>query len=100
MAKIPTQQFIDELLAIDPRVTVINNPNFPELKNVKFLGQDVLPIPANEITEEPDESYRLLYPNGMSKRYASRSELLGEVQRTIAFVDASPENLAEWIEPV
>lgn len=98
MAKIPTQQFIDELLAIDPRVTVINNPNFPELKNVKFLGQDISPIPANEITEEPDQDYRFTFPNGMSGRHKSRIEVLDALSKTIHYVDASPENLKDFTD--
>lgn len=93
----PTSEFIEELKALDPRITVIPNPNYPALVNVKILGQDVTPMPADRISDEPNPDHKMFFGDRES-RHRSRAEVLSQVQNTLRFIDASSENLADFTE--
>jgi hypothetical protein len=95
--RIKTEEFLKELKAIDPRIEVIQNPNYPKLMNVKILGQDVCPLPADEISETADQSHRMDFNNGMSVRHKSREEVISQVHATLRFIE-NPENLKEFTE--
>lgn len=71
--------FENELKAIDPRLSVVQNPNNPLFANIKLDGVDVCPIPPEEIRDEPDPSYTVIAPNGWKMKHKSRVEALGQV---------------------
>lgn len=91
-----TSEFVEELKALDPRVSVIQNPNYPQLLNVKILGQDVSPMPSDEISDVPDQTHRFEFPNGMNPRHKCKEEVLGQVKSTLERLDSSPEFLKEF----
>lgn len=71
--------FENELKAIDPRLTVIRNPNRPQIANIKLEGRDVCPIPAEEIFDQPDPGYKITLPNGWEAQHKSKPEALARV---------------------
>lgn len=71
--------FADELKKLDPRLTIVRNPNRPGIANIKLEGRDVCPIPSEEILEEPDEGYKIVLPNGWEAQHKSRREALARV---------------------
>lgn len=75
--------FENELKALDPRLSIIPNPNRPELANIKLEGIDICPIPKEEIMEESDASYSIQAPNGWKMRHKSRAEALAQVKSTL-----------------
>jgi hypothetical protein len=78
--------FADELKAIDPRLTVVPNPNRPTLCNIKLDGTDITPIPNYEIKEERDMGYYLELPNGTTIPHRSRPEALIMVRNVIELI--------------
>ena len=82
-----TQEFLKELKALDNRIEIIENPNRPGLSNVKIYGTDICPLPSEEIKDEPDNSYRYEFPNGMSARHKSRVEVLAQVKAVLEMIN-------------
>jgi hypothetical protein len=74
------------LKEIDPRFSVVDNPNRPGLSNVFFLGKnyDLPALSTHDIRSEIDMSYRYEFPNGMLARFWSQGEI---IERVKAFLD-------------
>ncbi len=74
-------EFEQELKVLDPRFSVLPNPNRPGLSNIFFDGKnfDLPVISTNEIKDEIDQAYRYEFPNGMKARYWSKPEILARV---------------------
>lgn len=75
--------FENELKSIDPRLTVVQNPNRKELCNIKLDGFDVCPIPSGDIFDEYDKSYGYVAPNGYKLAHKSRLQALAQVKDTL-----------------
>lgn len=75
--------FEEELKAIDPRITIVPNPNRPKIANIKIDGEDVCPIPRYEIRETPDPTYNMELPNGSIARHRSKEEAIALVKHTL-----------------
>ncbi len=71
--------FENELKAIDPRLSIVRNPNRPQLANIKLEGRDVCPIPAEEIFDKSDAGYKITLPNGWEVPHKSKEEALNRV---------------------
>ena len=78
-----TDEFAEELMRLDPRISVVPNPNREKLSNIKLDGQDICPIPRYEIKEERDAGYCWEAPNGTMLPHKSRTEALAMVQNII-----------------
>lgn len=83
--------FADELMKLDPRLSVVPNPNRPKIANIKIDGTDVCPIPAYEIREHRDAGYTIEMPNGMLIPHRSRTEALELVRHTLKMIE-NPDN--------
>jgi len=81
-----TSDFAIELKQIDERLEIVPNKNRIGLSNIKLAGEDICPVPSDEIKEEPDNNYRYEFPNGMSARHNSRIEALDRVKKAIDFL--------------
>ena len=79
-------EFEQELKALDPGLSIVPNPNRPQLCNIKLNGVDVCPIPAHEIREESDPNYVIAGPNGVLLRHKSRPEALANVHHILNFI--------------
>ena len=75
--------FQDELRKIDPRLSVVLNPNREKLSNIKLDGTDICPIPAYEIREHSDPTYTIELPNGSLARHRSKEEAIAMVKDTL-----------------
>lgn len=75
--------FQNELKAIDERLTIVQNPNFPQMANIKLNGKDITPIPSDEIYDEDNPGYTMAFPNGMVVPHRSRPTALALVKDTI-----------------
>lgn len=76
-------EFQTELKALDPRLSIVSNPNFPQLANIKLNGKDITPIPNDDIREEEDPTYTMTFPNGMCRPHRSRQTALALVTNTL-----------------
>lgn len=83
--------FENELKEIDPRLSIVVNPNRPKICNIKLDGTDICPIPNYEIKEYPDAGYTMELPNGSMARHRSREEALALVFHTLKLIK-NPEN--------
>jgi peptidase E len=83
-------EFEMELKSIDPRLTVVINPNYPQLANIKIEGRDVCPIPSAEIKDELDRNYTIQFPNGFTRPHRTRIEALSIVRDTLKMIE-TPE---------
>ena len=83
--------FADELKAIDPRLSIVPNPNRPKICNIKLDGQDICPIPNYEIREHPDAGYTMEMPNGSLAKHRSKEEAIALVHHTLKLLE-NPEN--------
>jgi len=74
--------FEQELKKLDPRFSVVNNPNRPGLTNIFFSGQnyDLPVISTDDIRDDVDQSYRYSFPNGMKSRFWTRGEIMGRCE--------------------
>lgn len=79
-------EFAAELAGIDPRLTVVKNPNYPALANILLDGVNICAIPSGEIKEEVDPGYTIVFPNGFISKHRSRPEALGIVKGTLASI--------------
>lgn len=82
--------FQDEVMKIDPRLSIVPNPNRPRIANIKLDGTDICPIPAFEIREFPDPSYTMELPNGMMVKHRSKEEAISMIKDTLEKIK-SPE---------
>lgn len=78
--------FQDELQKIDPRLSIVQNPNRPNICNIKLDGTDICPIPSGEIREERDKGYSIEMPNGTMVPHRSRKEALDLVMHTLEVI--------------
>lgn len=85
------KDFAQELKEIDPRLSIVQNPNRPLIANIKLDGTDVCPIPSQEIRDEPDSTYCIELPNGVMIPHKSRREALERVHHTLKLLE-NPEN--------
>lgn len=83
--------FADEVMKIDPRLSVVPNPNRPKIANIKLDGTDICPIPAFEIREHRDAGYAMEMPNGTMMPHRSRTEALDLVKHTLKMIE-NPDN--------
>lgn len=83
--------FENELKALDPRLSIVPNPNRPKICNIKLDGTDVCPIPNYEIREYPDPTYTIEMPNGSMAKHRSKEEALALVKHTLGLIE-NPEN--------
>lgn len=79
--------FQDELLKLDPRLSLVPNPNRPQLANIKLDGVDVCPVPAYEIREDSDPTYTIELPNGARVPHKSRIEALAYVNHMLKVLE-------------
>lgn len=75
--------FEREIQAIDPRFSVVENPNRPGLSNIFYDGKnfDLPVISTHNIKDEIDSSHRYEFPNGMSARHHSKQEILDRLEQ-------------------
>lgn len=78
--------FEKELQKIDPRLTIVPNPNRQGLSNVKLDSRDVCPVPAEEIKDTPDPDYTYTFPNGTIARHNSKEDVLQKVNHTLEYI--------------
>lgn len=79
--------FADEVMKIDPRLTVVPNPNYQgKLANIKLDGRDICPIPGDIILEEPDPGYTITFPNGYVCKHRSRREALAMIHDRLEMI--------------
>lgn len=86
-----TSDFEQELKKIDPRLEIVVNPNRPGLSNVKLSGQDVCPVPSDDIREESDPNYTYTFPNGMIARHKSMAEVRDMVKTHLRVLSEDPQ---------
>lgn len=79
-------EFETELKLIDPRLSIVQNPNRPLIANIKLSGVDICPIPSQDIKDESDPSYVLELPNGTFVKHRSRSEAIALVNHTLELI--------------
>jgi hypothetical protein len=79
--------FENELKAIDPRLSIVPNPNRPLIANIKIDGVDVCPIPRYEIREHPDVGYTAEMPNGSVVKHRSKEEAINLVRHTLQVIE-------------
>lgn len=86
-----SQELETELQTIDPRLTVVANPDRPGLSNIFFEGKnyDLPVVSSNDIREEPDPSHQYEFPNGMRSRYWSKGEIVGRIEDFLKKVDGN-----------
>lgn len=79
--------FEEELLRLDKRLSVIRNPNYPQLANILLDGINICAIPSGIIKEEADPRYTVTFSNGFVSKHRSRPEALAVVNSTLALVE-------------
>jgi hypothetical protein len=82
-----TLEFEKEIQKIDPRLTIVTNPNRPGLANIKLDGRDVCPVPADEIQEQPDPNYTYTFPNGMIARHNSCEDARNKIHQILKYIE-------------
>lgn len=83
--------FLDEVMKIDPRLSIVPNPNYPKIANIKLDGTDICPIPAFEIREHADTGYTMELPNGSVVKHRSKEEAIALIMHTLKLLE-NPEN--------
>ncbi len=76
-------EFETELKLIDPRLSIVQNPNRPQICNIKLGGHDICPIPSGEIKDVSDPAYSIEMPNGSRILHRSREEAVALVKHTL-----------------
>lgn len=79
--------FENELKLIDPRLSIVANPNRPKIANIKIDGTDVCPVPNYEIREHSDPGYTMEMPNGMMVKHRSKEEAIALVRHTLKVIE-------------
>jgi hypothetical protein len=82
-----------ELQTLDPRLTVVPNPDRVGLSNIFFEGRNYdLPVVSTEdIREEPDAAHYYQFPNGLRSRFWTRSEIVGRVEDFLKKIETTRE---------
>lgn len=75
--------FENELKGIDSRLSIVPNPNRPQICNIKLDGTDICPIPNYEIREFPDPAYTIELPNGSVTKHRSKEEAIALVKHIL-----------------
>ncbi len=77
-----SQEFEAELQKLDPRFSIVENPNRKGLSNIFFEGKnyDLPSVSTYEIKDEIDMGYRYEFPNGMMARFWSKPEIMGRIE--------------------
>ena len=83
--------FLNELKAINPDIEIVVNPhrrpneeNRIGISNIKLWGQDICPIPDEDIFDEPNDTYGYIFPNAVRvSRFRTRPEAIGMVQHVL-----------------
>lgn len=83
--------FSDEVMKIDPRLSVVVNENRKNIANIKLDGEFVCAIPATDIREHRDAGYTSEMPNGMVIPHCSKEEALARIKSTLELIK-NPEN--------
>lgn len=78
--------FLNELKAIDERLNIVQNPNRPQIANIKLEGRDVCPIPSSEIFDKPDPGYKVTLPNGWEAQHQCREGALARVNSVLELI--------------
>ena len=76
-----------ELKEIDPRLSIVPNPNRTHIANIKLDGTDICPIPRYEIREYPDPTYTVEMPNGSVAKHRSKEEAIALVKHTLKIIE-------------
>jgi hypothetical protein len=95
--------FEKEIQKLDPRFTIVPNPNRGAtngntvgLNNIMFEGANYdLPVVADEIKENVDPGYFYIFPNGYSSRIWSQGEVIARLTDFLTKVDELKEVYAE-----
>lgn len=92
-----SKQLEQELKAIDPNFTVVENPNRPGLSNIFYEGvnYDLPTVSTDDIREDVDNGHRYTFPNGMSARFWTRNEIIDRVKGFLENVDKLREEYAD-----
>lgn len=98
-----TQEFEKRIQEIDPRFTIVPNPNRGAnngnrvgLNNIFFEGTNYdLPVVADEIKEEVDPGYFYIFPNGYNSRMWSQGEVIARLEEFLKNLDKNREIYAE-----
>jgi len=82
-----------ELQALDPRLTVVPNPDRVGLSNIFFEGRnyDLPVVSTNDIREEPDASHYFQFPTGLRARFWAHSEIVGRVEDFLKKIETTRE---------
>ena len=83
MKSLTNVEFERELKELDSRLSIVPNPNFPQLANIQLNGKDITPIPNNDIRDVEDPTFTMTFPNGMSRPHRSREMALTLVKDTL-----------------
>jgi len=88
-----TNKFLEEIKKLDPRFSIIENPNRPGLSNILFEGKnyDLPVISSVEVKEEIDQTHRYEFPNGMSARHHSSPEIITRLEDFLKNFDSMKE---------
>jgi hypothetical protein len=82
-----TKDFEAELKKLHPDLAIIPNPNRPGLSNVKLMGQDICPVPSDEIYEDTVDSYVYEFPNGFVCKHNSKNIVLARVNDVLKSIN-------------
>jgi len=83
--------FQDEVMKIDPRLTIEVNENRKDIANIKLDGTDICPIPRFEIRDFHDAGYTSELPNGTRAPHRSKEEAINMIKQKLDFIKI-PEN--------
>ncbi len=91
--------FVKKIQELDPRFTIMPNPNRGPLNgnnvglnNIMFEGANYdLPVVPDDIREEIDNSYFYIFPNGYSSRMWSQDEVIARLKDFLTKVDTIKE---------
>lgn len=84
--------FLNELKALDERLDIVDNPNYPQLANIKLAGVDVCPIPRQMIKDDVDPNYAIIATNGWRMRHKSRPEAIAQVKDVLKSLETPEGN--------
>ncbi len=73
----------DELKQLDPRFSLIENPNRPGLSNIFFGGvnYDLPPVSSFDIREEEDLAHTYEFPNGWRAPYYTHPAIIARCEK-------------------
>lgn len=75
--------FENELKELDPRLSIVLNPNREGIANIKINGFDICPIPSEEIHEVVDPTHVVRMDNGWVLKHKSKADALAIVNQTL-----------------